>query len=194
MTRKTIAAAALAVSALVVLAGPPARITTRFGRVSPSNTVEYAPMVINLGNVVDGVAYPYSVRTAHGTTNQYASLGWLPTDVARPERSGYIASQSGMWCVSNNVVTPVWRWDAVPRAVHTYSKLKVLMALQDVGAWPAAKAWIETNGLYDAYVACQVFTDDNPLYLEGLSELKKLVGLTDGQIAELLRACEIEAR
>ncbi|MBQ6926517.1 MAG: hypothetical protein IJQ73_17930 [Kiritimatiellae bacterium] len=119
----------------LVLAGPPVRTTPHFGRVTASNTVEYAPAVISLGNIVDGRAYPHAVWTAHGTTNQYAALGWLPIDSTPPVRPGYVAEASGAWTVTNGVVAPVWVWRALPPRNLQLSKMKLKKAFKSLRVW-----------------------------------------------------------
>lgn len=72
--------------------------------------------------------------------------------------------------------------------VPTYSKMKCVMALTKLGVWPQVKAWIESQGLYDLYLAAQDFTADNEYFKQGLAALKEQLGLDDDQVAAVLDA------
>ena len=176
-----------------LLAGPAVnRTTPDFGRISPSNTVEFAPLWINLGNFVDGKVYPHSFWTSHGTTNQYAALGWLPIDSTPPVRPGYTAEAFGAWAVTNGVIVPKWTWRPIPPKVRTFSKLKVVLALQERGLWTDARAWIDEQGLTDLYLAAQVFTDDNPFFAQGVAALKDRFQIGDAEVEAILDAVEVK--
>lgn len=163
-----------------------------YGRVSPSNTVEYAPAVLNLGHVVDGRAYPFPVRALHPTREQYAAQGWLLIATNAPARPGYVAEPSGAWAETNGVISPVWAWRAIPPRVRTFSKLKVVLLLQERGLWPDARAWIDEQGLTDLYLAAQVFTDDNPFFAQGLAALKERFQIGDAELEAILDAVEVK--
>lgn len=129
----------------LVLAAPPARVTPNFGRVSPSNTVEYAPAVISLGNIVDGRAYPHAVWTAHGSTNQYAVLGWLPVDRTPPARPGYETVASGVWLATNGVVAPAWTWRALPPRNLQLSKMRLKSNFKSLRVWDQVWEFISAD-------------------------------------------------
>lgn len=77
----------------------------------------------------------------------------------------------------------------VARLPRVFSKLKVVAALTEAGAWAQVKAWIEANGLYDLYLAAQEFAEDNDYFARGLAALKPVVGWTDEQVEALLAKC-----
>ncbi len=112
---------------------PPGQ-TPNFGKVVDGN-VQYAPLRIPLGNIIDGVVYPNCVWTSHGTTNQYAAIGWLPVDRTPPSRPGYVAEASGAWTVTNGVVAPVWAWRALPPRNLQLSKMKLKKAFKTLRVW-----------------------------------------------------------
>lgn len=174
---------------LALFAAP---IRQDYGRVSPSNTVECAPAVLNLGHVVDGKAYPFPVRALHPTREQYAAQGWLPIATNAPVRPGYVAEVSGAWAVTNGVIAPVWTWRPIPPKVRTFSKLKVVLALQERGLWTDARAWIDEQGLTDLYLAAQVFTDDNPFFAQGVAALKERFQIGDAEVEAILDAVEVK--
>lgn len=74
---------------------------------------------------------------------------------------------------------------------RTFSKLRVVQALMQEGVWPQVKAWIEQQGLYDLYLAAQVFSDDNPQYMAGLAALQQALGWSDEKVAALLDETEV---
>ena len=153
----------LALLALPLLCAP---VNSNIGRITVSNTVEYAPISLNLGNIVNGRAFPHPVTVLNPSAVQYAAQGWLPVATNAPVRPGFVAEASGAWAVTNGVVAPVWTWREIPPKVRTFSKLKVVMILQERGLWTDARAWIDEQGLTDLYLAAQVFTDDNPFFAQ----------------------------
>jgi len=131
----------------LALAAPPARVTPNFGRVSPSNTVEYAPAVISLGNIVDGRAYPHAVWTAHGTTNQYAALGWLPVDRTPPIvwLRGYEAVSTDRYFETNGVIRLEYVMRALPPRNLQLSKMKLKKAFKSLRVWDQVWEFISAD-------------------------------------------------
>ena len=73
----------------------------------------------------------------------------------------------------------------MPRA---FSKLKIVAALMNAGVWPQVKAYIEQAGLYDLYLAAQIFTEDNEYFASGKTQLQTALGWTDEQVEAVLSA------
>lgn len=74
---------------------------------------------------------------------------------------GKIAVPDG-YTLDEDAWIQAWRYeDAPPSPPRVFSKLKVVSALMAIGVWDHVKNYIETNGLYDLYLAAQVFSDDN---------------------------------
>lgn len=117
---------------LAIFAAP---IRLDYGRISPSNTVEFAPAVLNLGHMVGGKTYPFPVRALHPTREQYAAQGWLPVATNAPSRIGFVAEASGAWTVTNGVVAPVWAWRALPPRNLQLSKMKLKKAFKSMRVW-----------------------------------------------------------
>lgn len=69
---------------------------------------------------------------------------------------------------------------------RVFSKLKVVAALINAGVWDQAKAYIEQEGLYDLYLAAQVFSEDNEYFIAGKTRLKTELGWTDEQVEAVL--------
>lgn len=79
---------------------------------------------------------------------------------------------------------------AIGAAMPTiYSKYKAYLALRGAGVWPQVKAWLEANDLWDAFLIANDFSEDDPLFKQGVAELQAVVGWTDEQIAALLAQC-----
>ncbi len=92
-----------------------------------------------------------------------------------------------------NVVSVVVRpGDVSVKGRRVLSKLKIVVALTEMGVWPQVKAWIEERGLYDLYLAAQVFSEADPHFKEGLKTLQTALRLTDGQVETLLQRCLAE--
>ena len=93
------------------------------------------------------------------------------------------------------------RWHEIPESeipdqsqqtpVRAYSKLKIVAALQTAGVWSTVKQALESEGLYDLFLAAQVFADDNEFFERGKTQLQALLGWTDNQVQEILDAALI---
>lgn len=89
-----------------------------------------------------------------------------------------------------NVVSVVVRpGDTTLKGRRVFSKFKVVLALTEMGVWPQVKAWIESNNLYDLYLAAQVFSESDPHFKQGLKTLQTTLELTDEQVENILRNC-----
>ena len=177
---------------LLPIAALAAPVNTNYGRVSPSNTVDYAPAQLRLGNIVDGRVFANNVTALHPTAAQYASQGWLPIDDYLPEREGFAVEASGVWFVTNGVIRAKPKYVPLPPPPpRTFSKMRAVIALTEAGVWPEVKAWITTNGLYDIYLAAQNFKEDDPYFRQGLATLKAVLNLDDEYVEGLLDEIEV---
>ena len=78
--------------------------------------------------------------------------------------------------------------DEVPR-VRVFSKLRIVVSLMEEGVWAQVKAYIETKGLYDLYLAAQDFREDDPNFAAGKGELKAQLGWTEEKVESVLADC-----
>lgn len=125
----------------------------------------------------------------------YAAIGFLPVAAEQPPvEEGYKAVAAG-WVEEDGAIKRVY--DVVPlppppEEVKQYSKLAIVVQLKQLGLFDQVKAYIQAAGLYDEYLACQVFKNDNPYFKQGLDAIKaQLSGLTDETVAEVLANAEI---
>ncbi len=172
---------------------PPGQ-TPHFGKVVNGN-VQYAPLRIPLGNIIDGVVYPNCIWTSHGATNQYAALGWLPVDRTPPVRPGFIAEASGAWAVTNGVVAPVWTWRALPPRNLQLSKMRLKANLRNLGAWDDIWAFISADeNVKQDWNDSVVLDEKNPVVQGALNALRQM--LSDEQIEFIVTnsVTEIEVR
>lgn len=89
--------------------------------------------------------------------------------------------------------TITYKWVLADNPPRVFSKMKVVLALTEMGVWQAVKEWIEANNLTDVFLACQAFREDDPFFKKGLAALKEQLKLTDEQIESLLANCVGEA-
>lgn len=129
-------------AALSVFSAP---VNRDYGRVTASNTVEYAPISLNLGNIVNGRAFPHPVTVLNPSAAQYSVQGWLPVMTNAPMRAGFVAEASGFWCVSNNAVVPIFTWRALPPRNLQLSKMRLKANLRQLGAWDDIWAYISAD-------------------------------------------------
>ena len=182
----------LALFALPLLGAP---VNREYGRVSPSNTVEYAPISLNLGNIVNGRAFPHPVTVLNPSVAQYAVQGWLPIVTNAPVRPGYEAVASGAWAVTNGVVTPVWSWRALPPRNLQLSKMRLKAQLRTLGAWDDIWAFISADGdVLQDWNDSVVLDEANPVVQGALRALRQM--LSDEQIEFVITnsVTEIEVR
>ena len=93
------------------------------------------------------------------------------------------------------------RWHEIPESeipdqsqqtsIRAYSKLKIVAALQTAGVWNTVKQALESEGLYDLFLAAQIFADDNEFFMQGKTKLQTLLGWTDDQVNQILDAAMI---
>ena len=77
----------------------------------------------------------------------------------------------------------------MPRA---FSKLKMVAELMKAGVWPQVKSFIEQAGLYDLYLAAQIFKEDNDFFKSGKTQLQTALGWTDKQVEDILDASVVD--
>lgn len=131
------------------------------------------------------------------TTDQYASLrDAYPKgeDAPMPEpQEGKIVEYGGYALGEND---HLWhkQWvlvDAPPKQPRTFSKLRIVAALTNAGAWAQVKQYIEQAGLYDLYLAAQDFVEDNEYFAQGKVQLQAALGWTDEQVEKILSEAEV---
>lgn len=165
----------LVLFALPLLGAP---VNRDYGRVSPSNTVEYAPISLNLGNIVNGRAFPHPVTVLNPSAAQYAVQGWLPIITNAPTRTGYEAIASGTWAVTNGVVAPVWTWRALPPRNLQLSKMKLKANMRQIGIWSNVWQMVSSDpDLLSDWNDSVVFDERNE-FVQGAFSALEAAGLT----------------
>lgn len=142
---------------------------------------------------------PRAVRTAQGivcnpTAAQYAAIGAYPlaAEPAPTPPEGRVAVATG-YEVRDGAWHRTYRYeDAPPPTPRTFSKYKLVCALQTAGVWPQIKEWLlSQDGAYDLYLAAEDISEDEPLLAQGIAAVKELLGWTDEQVAAVLDAAVI---
>ena len=157
----------------------------RYGKINGGRIV-YAPRVVRMK---DGAV------VVNPKATQYAAAvdgPWLPVVDERPTTDeDHIAVPTG-WEERDGAVRRLYEIrERPPRPPRTFSKLKVVAALTNAGAWQQVKAWIEGAGLYDLYLAAQDFAEDNGYFVQGKTALQSALGWTDEQVEKILSAAEV---
>lgn len=79
-----------------------------------------------------------------------------------------------------------------PPPPRTFSKYRLVCALQTANVWPQIKEWLlSQDGAYDLYLAAEDISEDEPLLAQGIAAVKELLGWTDEQVAAVLDAAVI---
>ncbi len=126
-----------------LLAAPPQN--HGYGRLTTTNTVEYAPATLNLGNVVNGRVYPHPVKALHPSAAQYAEQGWLPVVTNPPARPGLVPVRIVRWEQSDGAVRAVWAWDKSPPRNLSLNKQALKQGLRGLGVWTEAWAAVQAD-------------------------------------------------
>ena len=144
---------------------------------------------------------PKAVRTPQGivcnpTAEQYAAIGAYPLAVSpAPLPSsipiGKIAVPDGYELQDNAWVRTYRYEDAPPPPPRTFSKYRLVCALQTANVWPQIKEWLlSQDGAYDLYLAAEDISEDEPLLARGIAAVKQLLGWTDEKVAKVLAQAE----
>lgn len=182
----------LALLALPLLGAP---VNRNFGRVTVSNTVEYAPISLNLGNIVDGRAFPHPVTVLNPSPTQYALQGWLPVVTNAPTRPGFVAEASGTCAVTNGVVAPVWTWRALPPRNLQLSKMRLKANLRQLGAWDDIWAFISADAeVLQDWNDSVVLDEQNPVVQGAFRALRQMLPAEAVETVITNSVTEIEVR
>jgi len=139
---------------------------------------------------------PKAVRTANGivcnpTAAQYAAIGAYPLAADTPPTppEGKVAIPDG-YELADSAWHRVYRYeDAPPPPPRTFSKYRLVRALQADNVWDEVKAWLQSQeGAWDLYLAAEDISEDEPLLAQGIAAVKQLLGWTDEQVAAVLDA------
>jgi hypothetical protein len=172
-----------------------APVNRNYGRVTESNTVEYAPISLQLGNIVNGRAFPHPVTVLNPSAAQYSVQGWLPVMTNAPMRAGFVAEASGFWCVSNNAVVPIFTWRALPPRNLQLSKMRLKANLRNFGAWDDIWAYISADAdVLQDWNDSVVLDEQNPVVQGAFNALRQM--LPDDAIEAVITnsVTEIEVR
>ena len=145
---------------------------------------------------------PRAVRTPQGivcnpTAEQYAAIGAYqlavsPAPLPSSIPIGKIAIPDGYELQDNAWVRTYRYEDAPPPPPRTFSKYRLVCALQTANVWPQIKEWLlSQDGAYDLYLAAEDISEDEPLLKSGIAAVKELLGWTDEQVAAVLDAAAI---
>lgn len=184
----------LTLLALPLLGAP---VNRNFGRLSVSNTVEYAPISLNLGNIVNGRAFPHPVTVLNPSAAQYAVNGWLPVVTNPPPiwLRGYEAVSTGRWYVTNDVIRLEYVMRALPPRNLQLSKMRLKTNLRDLGAWDDIWAYISADpDVLQDWNDSVVLDEQNPVVQGAFRALRQM--LSNEQIESIITnsVTEIEVR
>ena len=124
------------------------------------------------------------------TDAERAACGWwrvIPTE--RPEAQSNEVWRVGGYDFGGGCATQ--KWSCTWRKVKPvkYSRLSIYMALAQLGKWETAKAWMESQGLYTAFMLAQEISSDHPQFVAVKSQVAVVLGLTDAQVDAILKEC-----
>lgn len=119
-----------------------------------------------------------------------ATLGFLPYDEKQmPEPvAGY--HFEARYAVQDGRVVRNWaQVQDPPPGPRSLSKVKLMRALKARSLWLSVKAFIEASEDYaDEWALSTTLDEDNALIVSAVAALKVSLGLTDGQVEEILAA------
>jgi len=150
------------------------------------NRLTPAPSLVT----VDGV--PYSQPTQATLRRAGIEAYPLATVSAPTPPEGKVAVPTG-YEVRDGAWHRVYRYeDAPPPPPRTFSKYRLVRALQAENVWDEVKTWLQSQeGAWDLYLAAEDISGDEPLLTQGIAAVKELLGWTDEQVAAVLAQAEI---
>jgi len=89
---------------------------------------------------------------------------------------------------TSDTITAIYKLVPCAVAPRTFSKLKLVFALEVQNLWPAIRDWLVEQDYYDLFLAAQDFREDHPSFTEVLNATKTRFNFTDEQTAALLDA------
>lgn len=151
-----------------------------------NNRLTPAPTLVT----VDGV--PYSQPTQATLRRAGIEAYPLATESAPTPPEGKVAVPTG-YEVRDGEWHRVYRYeDAPPPPPRTFSKYRLVRALQAENVWDEVKTWLQSQeGALDLYLAAEDISGDEPLLTQGIAAVKQLLGWTDEQVAAVLDAAVI---
>ena len=156
-------------------------MNTKYGRLA-NGRIEYAPNALETD---DGVKINPSRAS-------YLAAGWKEVvDVKPTAEPGCRVEVSG-WREDAETLTCVYKvvpGETPPAGPRVFSKLKLVAALKAADKWVLVKTWIEERGLWDYYLAAQNFREDNEMFAEALSAVKRYAGMSDDEAEAILKGC-----
>lgn len=128
---------------------------------------------------------------AYTTEEELRGRGFYPYVAAeRPEEE---LPRGQVWWpgyrLADDAVEQYWFAKAVAPTPRTISKMKIVGALVQAGAWTQVKAWMEAQGVYDIFLAANILEEGETYFSQGLAALKVQLGWTDEQVEALLEQC-----
>lgn len=140
---------------------------------------------------IDGVPYSQPTQATLRRAKIYA-YPLAADDPAPTPPEGNVAVPTG-YEVRDGAWHRVYRYeDAPPPPPRTFSKYRLVFALQTAGVWPQIKDWLFLqDGAYDLFLAAEDISEDEPLLAQGIAAVKQLLGWTDEQVAAVLDAAAI---
>ncbi len=145
--------------------------------------VEYAPAKITKD---DGTVI------SNPSAETYLAAGWKRIVDEPPEAEpGHTVEVSG-WIETADSIVRVYKQvpdETPPEKPRVFSKLKLVAALKAAEKWVLVKTWIEEKGYWDYYLAAQNFREDNEMFAEALSAVKRYAGMSDEDAEAILKNC-----
>ena len=75
------------------------------------------------------------------------------------------------------------------RGRRVFSKYKLYGVIRSYGYWPAVKAWLVEQDLWDAFTLAQNVAEGDPMFDAGIKVFQEKFGLTDEQVEAMLDEC-----
>lgn len=123
------------------------------------------------------------------SAEKYLEAGYLPVVEEAPNPPEGMEPAYRECVEEDGKIVYRWRYQVPVKVPRVFSKLRAVEALMGLGVWNEVKAWIESQGLYDLYLAAVEFSEDDERFATGVSVLKEKLGLSDEQVESILARC-----
>ena len=87
-----------------------------------------------------------------------------------------------------DTITAIYKLVPCAESPRTFSKLRLVAALDAQGLWQSFRDWMVEEEYYDLFLAAQDFREDHPSFVEVRAAAQLRFHLTDEQVAAILDA------
>lgn len=118
-------------------------------------------------------------------------FGYKPIVDAPPTTDDTHYALPTSWTETDDAIVRVYEVKEIEKPPRKFSKLKVVIALTQMGIWEQVKNWIVAQGLYDLYLAANEFSEDDEYFKVGVVSLQRQLDVSNEVLESILAQAEV---